>query len=163
MTSRPELLTPSQKIAMDDLTRDGVARLAASGMRGAGRGGLAVLADAQGRQRARFYDTNQGRADNAAGVLHNAGQQARANASRIESATGANLANIHTGTAGANAAGITSAAAQAGGALQQAGQDQGNMWSASGDIAGQLLGSISALSNEDSKKLKSYPTLSGQV
>lgn len=152
MTSRPDILTDSDRLLLEDINRDVTAGLAASGMRGAGRGGQAVRADALRRARAQIFDRNQARADLAAASLNQQGEQAAANA-----------ANINTGTAGANASDIVRVGGAVGNAYGQQGLNTGNAWTSSANLAAQTLGAIAAYGADDSKKLKSYPVLSGQV
>lgn len=152
MTSRPELLNPSQQIALEDLSRDVAANLAHSGMRGAGRGGQAVLADTQRRARAGFYDQNQQRADLASRDLAAQGESAATNA-----------ANIETGTSGAQASDIVRSGAAIGQGYGAMGENRAGAILGSANLAGQTLGAIAALSNRDGKNLKDYPTLAYQV
>jgi hypothetical protein len=152
MTSRPEMLTPGQQIALEDATRDVTAGIAASGMRGAGRGGQALIADAQRRIRADAYGQNQARADLASRDLAAQGESAATNA-----------ANIETGASGASASDIIRTGAAIGGAQGAMGENTGNAIVGSANLAGQTLGAIAALSNRDGKNLKSYPTLAYQV
>lgn len=152
MTSRPELLNDSQKIGLEDLTRDVTANLATSGMRGAGRGGQAVLADAQRRFRAGAFDQNQQRADLASRDLAAEGERARANA-----------ANIETGTSGAIAADTLNSGAAIGGGYADMGATNAGAILGSANLAGQTLGALSALRNSETKSRKDYPTLAYQV
>lgn len=145
MTSRPELLTESQRIGLEDLSRDVTANLAASGMRGAGRGGQAVLADAQRRFRADAFDRNQQRADLASRDLAAQGESAATNA-----------ANIETGAAGAQAADIARFGSAIGAGYGARGENMGNFYASAGDVAGQTLGAIAALSNREAKDRKTY-------
>jgi hypothetical protein len=152
MTDRPDLLTDSDRIALDDLTRDVTAGLAASGRRGSGRGGQAVLADATRRFRADAFDRSRARSDQAAATLASQGEHASTNA-----------ANIETGTSGAVASDILNTGRAVGQGYAGMGENTGNAIVGSANLAGQTLGAIAALSNRDGKNLKSYPTLAYQV
>lgn len=65
----PSQLTPSQRRGMEDYQRGAQARLAASGLRGAGRAGVASINEGAAGYLARAYDDNQRRADSAARAL----------------------------------------------------------------------------------------------
>lgn len=75
----PNQLTRSQRYMMDDYTRDAVATLAASGLRGAGRAGVAAVNDGRGRLMADLFNQNQSRSDAAAGTLGTQGYNATSN------------------------------------------------------------------------------------
>lgn len=150
MMDRPELLTESDRIALEDLNRDVTAGLAASGMRGAGRGGQAVLADAQRRFRADAFDRNRARSDRAAGILAGQGEHAATNA-----------ANIETGTSGAVASDILNTGQSVGAGYGTMGLNRGAAILGSADLAGQTLGAIAALSGREAKDRKEYPSTLG--
>lgn len=99
MGRNPADLTPSQKIAIDDTMRQTKQGLAAGGLRGAGRAGVAVLGDVMNRATSRAFDTNQGRSDRAAATLEGRGAQARGNLAQIEQQRGVSKAGSATGTA----------------------------------------------------------------
>lgn len=84
----PNMLTPTQRTRLDDATRDANARLAASGLRGAGRAQAAVIQDTQGRLRGSFFDENQRRADAATSTLAAQGVNATNNLAAIDRSTG---------------------------------------------------------------------------
>lgn len=79
----PSMLSPEQQRAMDDYRRGAASRLAASGLRGAGRAGVAAVNEGDAKLRASMFDTNQRRGDAANSDLmrygyQGAGQQAQA-------------------------------------------------------------------------------------
>lgn len=69
MSTNPDALTPAQRRMVEQYNRDSVARLAASGLRGSGRGGVAAVNEGDAALKAQLYDINQNRADQAAGRL----------------------------------------------------------------------------------------------
>lgn len=72
----PNQLTAEQQITFNDTTRDLLQNLAASGLRGAGRAGVAAVGDAQGRLRANLTAQNLARRDDAARLLADKGYNA---------------------------------------------------------------------------------------
>lgn len=90
-------LTPMQQIGLEDLNRTGENNLSVSGMRGAGYGGQAVLADQDRRYLANAYDTNRARSDAAAGTLNNQGFSATQGTANADLGTGSNIAGINVG------------------------------------------------------------------
>lgn len=76
MASDPSVMTPAQTRELEQYHRDALARLAASGLRGAGRGGVAAVNEGDAALRAGFYGQNQSRADAAANTLGQRGFQA---------------------------------------------------------------------------------------
>lgn len=66
MAIDPNQLTPEQRILYDNAKRDAMATLASSGMRGAGRGGVASVVEGMNSLEADLYAQNQARADKAA-------------------------------------------------------------------------------------------------
>lgn len=72
----PNEYTPSQQNLIRDTRDDFQANLAASGLRGAGRAGVAVMNEGMGDLKARLFDQNQGRMDEAARVLNTQGYNA---------------------------------------------------------------------------------------
>lgn len=73
MATNPEQLTPSQLRMVEDYRRNAIARVAASGLRGSGRGGIAAVNEGDAALAADLYDINQRRADSAATALSNYG------------------------------------------------------------------------------------------
>lgn len=141
MTSRPEVLTPGQQIQLEDLQRRTLNNLSVAGMRGAGRGGQSVLADATRRYMADAYGQNQARSDQAASDL----------AARGERARGVGV-NVETGTTSGIAADINASKgdrtnlANAGAGLIQ---DKGAANAANWNLLGNTVGAISQIANQD--------------
>ena len=100
----PSKMTPSQQRAMEQFTRQAVANQAASGLRGAGRAGLAALNEGQGGLRAQFYDQNQARAQAAISALNQQGYGATSKVAEAEKNLGTQQADLRfkTGTNAAN-------------------------------------------------------------
>ncbi len=73
MNTDPSRLTPSQQLALENYRRDAIARLAKSGLRGAGRAGVAAVNQGDATLNAQFYDQNQRRSDAAAQTLNSQG------------------------------------------------------------------------------------------
>lgn len=97
----PSKLTPDQVRVMDDLSRDLMANLSASGLRGAGRAGIAAVNEGRADMGAKLYAINQERADKAAANLNTTGYNANSSiAGRID-ALNRTLADLKykTGTA----------------------------------------------------------------
>jgi len=84
----PNVMTASQRIQLDDAQRNTNARLASSGLRGAGRAQAAVVNDLNHRMGATFADQNQRRADAATNTLSGQGQVATGQVSTIDQNTG---------------------------------------------------------------------------
>jgi hypothetical protein len=134
MTSRPEVMTPGQKLMLEDATRRQLNNNSVAGMRGAGHGGAAVLADLTRRIMADSYDSNQARSDQAASELAARGERARA--------TGA---NIETGTSGAIASDRLSSANNAADLIGA----QGQVGLANANLIGNTIGAIAQIANQD--------------
>lgn len=148
-------LTPGQQIGQNDLNRTIQASLASSGLRGAGRAGVAAGLDQNRRFIASAHDANdadargemrraQGVADTSrsglAGVYSGAGTNKANTEIGVGTQIGNNLSNTGTAVAGLTA---NSGAARAG-AANASGQYYGNAILASGNLAGQGLGSVFA-------------------
>lgn len=67
--SDPSQLDPSQRRAFQAIKDENMATLAASGLRGAGRGGVAAVSEGTAAAMAEFERMNRARADNAASIL----------------------------------------------------------------------------------------------
>lgn len=76
LVADPNTLTASQTRALDEYRNDAGARLAASGLRGAGRAGVAAVNEGEAAMKAAFADQNQNRADSAAAALSSRGYDA---------------------------------------------------------------------------------------
>lgn len=127
-------LTTQQQLGRDDLMRSGTATLAASGLRGAGRAGIAALTDADNR-----YVANARAANDATDLT------ARQTAQQTQNAARTGLANVQAsaGTAKANTA--IGAGTQIGGSYQNQGYSTGGMQVANGNLYSDALGQISAI------------------
>lgn len=79
MNQDPRQMTGNQQRMIDDFQRDSVAGLAASGLRGSGRAGVAAVNEGRAKLMADLYDQNQRRSDSAASTLGNQGFQATGN------------------------------------------------------------------------------------
>lgn len=83
----PGMLSPEQKIAMDDIIRGGQTSIAASpGLRGSGRAQSRIIQDTIGRTRAGFQAENQAKLD-----------RAREAIGQVRAGEGRDVANIETG------------------------------------------------------------------
>lgn len=139
---QPEgMMTEAQRIGLEDLTRQTRNNLAVSGLRGAGRAGQAVLADAQRRYTADAEAVNRARRDAAAAALHGTGFSAAAGRANAEMGTGSNVAQT-----------ITGAGNSIGNALAQIGQEQAAARIGSGNIWGETIGAISGAITDFAKR-----------
>jgi hypothetical protein len=100
MATNPESLTPSQRRMVEDYRRDAIARVAASGLRGSGRGGIAAVNEGDAALKAQFFDSNQGRADSAASSLAQYGYGSSGNVANNRVSTANNLADLRYKTGG---------------------------------------------------------------
>jgi hypothetical protein len=151
----PGTLSPEQQRAMDDYRRGAASRLAASGLRGAGRAGVASVNEGDAKLRASMFDANQRRGDAANSDLlrygyQGAGQQASAlgqlfGSNAVLSATDAQLVG---NTAMDKSKTDAAAQGSAGSALVAAQQANGQSW---GSTLGSL-GSVMASEMKDRNK-----------
>lgn len=163
-------LTPQQEIGREDMLRSGRNLLAASGMRGTGRGGVTALLDSDRRFVADAQATNQNRADQARSGLASVRAEAPARAGQAQIQQGRDIAATETGTgqmlgqslsqqgrfaaqgqqqAGGFAAQGQQAAGQAAGqAASNIGTIQANQTTASGNLWGQAMGSLGAVASD---------------
>lgn len=110
----PNRLTPGQEIQLSDRQRDWNARLAKSGLRGAGRTTAAVFNDVTNRARAQMLDANAARRSAAAGTLAGTAINADSAAAGLANSGGQDAARImmSSGDTAANAvrsSGVTDA------------------------------------------------------
>lgn len=143
----PGRLSPAQQIAEQDLLRNTTSALAASGLRGAGRAGQAVLADADRRFLAGAYDTNQQRQDVAYGRAADNLQRIQAERDRqdaiaqqiggTQADTGRQIANVETGAGNQSGAALQTAANAGAQQVAAAGRAQGAGVSTAGNLTGQ--------------------------
>lgn len=96
----PNKLTPAQRLQMKDLQRQFVGNLASSGLRGAGRAGVAATNDAIARQAARSFDANQARSDAATTKLNEMGFSSTGKVADNRYATGKNISDTGFNLAG---------------------------------------------------------------
>lgn len=125
LASNPNELTPEQRYLVQDYLREAQANLAASGLRGAGRAGVAAINDGLGRTRAQLFKQNQDRRDAAAIALNNQGYSANTNIANTLNNLKRSISDLQykTGTTKAgNAFDVNSAVAKAAYGL---GQDVG--------------------------------------
>lgn len=103
MNADPRQMTGNQQRMIDDFQRDSVATLAASGLRGSGRAGVAAVNEGRAKLLADLYDQNQKRADSAASTLNSQGFQATGNVANNVQGLADSLADLRykTGTAAA--------------------------------------------------------------
>lgn len=147
----PSRLTPEQQRAMDDYRRGAASRLAASGLRGAGRAGVAAVNEGDAKLRASMFDANQRRGDAATSDLLRYGYQgAGQQASALGNLYGSNAtlsaldAQLVGNTAMDKAKADASAQGAAGSALVAAQQANGSAW-------GQTMGSLGSVIAADMK------------
>lgn len=84
----PNTMTPEQEIALEDYDRNAAATLAASGLRGAGRAGVAAILDGRQRLKAGFIKQNQDRSDRARETIGSQGFTATGNVANNNSKVG---------------------------------------------------------------------------
>ena len=155
VSADPNQLTPSQQLAMKDYREGAASRLAASGLRGAGRAGVAAVNEGDAKLRAQMYDTNQRRGDAATTELarygyNAAGSQATAlnNFFSNNATLSATNAQLTGNTAMDKAKADAAAQGAAGSALVGAQQANGQAW---GETLGGL-GSVIASELKDRNK-----------
>ncbi|KAA5605421.1 hypothetical protein F1188_10995 [Roseospira marina] len=107
--SDPGALTPSQQRLVEDTRADMRARLAASGLRGAGRAGVATFNDGDAALAARLHDQNQDRIDRATETLGRYGYGATGSVADATQTAALTNANTLLRTAGQQADAITAA------------------------------------------------------
>lgn len=138
----PYNFTPSQQILLDDTANDVRASLAASGLRGAGRSGVAVFNDVMNRQRARLHEENQARSDNALSTLTNIGTTGIRDVAGLQAGQGSNIAATETGV-GTGVAG----------SLSRGGSTSANILSGSGDVVGSSLSRAGATTADAARRV----------
>lgn len=146
ITTRPDLMTDSQRIGLEDLTRRNLNNQKAQGLSGSGRAGAAVLADSTRRYLAGAKDVNQQRSDSAADYFARRGESARTSG-----------ANIETGVTGAMATDANSLGAN----LYAATNDSAAPNLANAQLIGSTLGAISGIVRSDRNydKYKAVPAV----
>lgn len=126
----PNVLTPSQKLALDDVRRESSNRLAVSGLRGAGRATTSALRKVEADFVGNAVDQNRRRADTAAGSLAGQGYSAATRAAAIDADTGRAV----------------------GQEFGDSGDTVANMETASGDSQARVLGAIGSIFASDAKE-----------
>lgn len=90
-------LTAAQQIGRDDLQRNALAVLSASGLRGAGRAGVATVMDADRRYVANAVDQNDNRRIAAAQAARTSADNARSGLASVRAQEGGSIANTEIG------------------------------------------------------------------
>lgn len=140
MAQDPGQLTPEQLTARDNMRRDVNARLSASGLRGAGRAGVAAANRADLEFSDNAFTTNQRRADTAATGLAGDYNAATRSLADLDRATASSIGNI------------SSRAVERGGTIDaNAGLANANQW---GSAMG-MIGSI--IADEKKGRQSNYP------
>lgn len=141
VTQSPYDFTPMQRIKLDDTGRQIRTRLAGSGLRGAGRAGVAVYNDGMQRAEAGMIESNLSRRDSAARTLGSnftAGKTSQANLSADE---GRQIANTEIGVG-----------SQQAGRVAEAGNISGQEAVAQGRLVGGTIGEIGSIIADDEKQ-----------
>jgi len=159
MTSDPSRLNPSQKIMLDDLIRKTKNSLAASSLRGAGRAGQAVLADATGRMLGGFYDTNQRRSDEIARMFSQRGAQTRNTLASQAISKGQGLAELLTRLGGQTADLQYGTGRDVAELTRDIGMGKAGAALATGNLLGNSLGALTSSINRDYDRYKDPSTL----
>lgn len=151
--SNPYTLTPQQQTAREGVVRDANARLAASGLRGAGRAGVATVNKALGDFDNSAYSANRSRADSATSALFGANQSAENNIAATDRQTGSTRANMLAGAAtAANQASQNSGAYEAN-ATRETGQTSANAGTADANLWGSAIGALTNVIASNQKQL----------
>lgn len=137
----PDMLTPAQEIAREDLHREMNAQLAASGLRGAGRSGVAAFFDADRRFLADAMDRNQDRSD-----------QARRGLAGIFADQGRSIANTEIGAGSQLGSSFQSEGRAGAGAANDAAAYQAQAGLANARLYGSAIGSIGSLIADERKR-----------
>ena len=160
-------LTPQQQTGEADMLRTAGATLASSGLRGAGRAGVAAVMDQDRRYQEEARANNdadtRGEMRRAAGVSNNArsglaGVEAQAGGAKANTEvgignqlassfnnTGSVASNLTSATGSALAGGVTSAGAATAGAVDSAGQTSASSDLATAKLTGSTLGSLGSI------------------
>lgn len=165
--SNPYTLTPQQQTARDATMRSAGANLAASGLRGAGRSGQAILNKAGQDFDNSAWASNRTRADSAGNQLFGTNVAAEDSIAATDRSTGATGANLLSGegTAAMTAAGNTgnfaaNAAANTGSETaaltRDTGQTTANAGLADANVWGSAIGALSSIINGDIKGRNVY-------
>ena len=136
-------LTPAQQIALEDQTRDDNATLAASGLRGAGRAGVAAVMDSRRRFTADALDDNRSRSDAALSALAN-----------IRAQEGGAIASTEIGAGNQIGSTFTTAAQSGARGVRDAGMVGAQSQLASGRLTGEALGSLGSIIADEVKGIR---------
>ena len=136
-------LTPAQRIALDDQTSEDNATLAASGLRGAGRAGVAAVMDNRRRFTADALDENRRRSDAALSALAN-----------IRAQEGGAIASTEIGAGNQIGSTFTTAAQSGAGGVRDAGLVGAQSQLASGRLTGEALGSLGSIIADEIKGIR---------
>jgi hypothetical protein len=151
--SDPYQLTPQQQSARADTLRDASNNLAASGLRGAGRSGVAVLNKAMTDFDNNAYTSNRNRADAANSQLYGENVNANNNIAATDRQTGSARANMLAGQGTAAMQSAQNTGTFAANAAQNTGQTAGNADTADASQWGSAIGAIGSIIANNQKNL----------
>lgn len=154
----PFSMTPEQRLSMEDTSRRINTQLATGGLRGAGRAGAAVHADAMRRKEAGFVGENQRRGDAATGTLANQGFQATNTVAGYGVNAGKARADQALGAAKARAGGITDSAKAYANAEDTSGSVEAGADLASARARGAAIGGIGSIIAGENKAFNTRPS-----
>jgi hypothetical protein len=165
LTPRPVMLpthrglTSNQQIAREDLRRDGQAALAASGLRGAGRGGVGVLLDADRRFVASAADANDREVRGEMRRAQGSADDAVSGLARVYAQEGGSIANTEIGAGNQMAQSLASdGRAQAAG-MSNAGLMQGQAAAANAGLWGDAIGGLGSVVARAAKRYETAGSL----
>lgn len=158
-------LSPAQRIALDDLTADANAYVAASGLRGAGRAGVSAVLD----QRRRFIADaleaenaqRRARSDAARSALANVTAQGLTNIGTARINEGRDIAGTETGTGQQIGQTYEQGADASARSTADIGQIRANSQLATGQLWGSTLGTIGSIIADETKR-DAYERFSGR-
>lgn len=151
LTERPVMLpthrglTRTQEIAREDLLRQGRSTLATSGLRGAGRAGVAALMDTDRRFLAGAADRNDADRLTAHRTARVSADNARSGLAQIRAQEGGSIANTEIGQGNRMADNIQQAGTVTANATQQAGQQQANAGLANAALWNDAIGTLGSV------------------
>lgn len=151
LTERPVVLpthrglTASQRIAREDLLRQGRSTLATSGLRGAGRAGVASLMDADRRFLAAATDRDDADRLAAHRTARVSADNARSGLAQVRAQEGGSIANTEIGQGNRMADSIQQAGQVTANATQQAGNFQANAGLANAGLYSDALGTLGSV------------------
>lgn len=151
--SNPYSLTPQQATAREGVIRDANARLAASGMRGAGRAGVATVNKAAQDFDNSAWASNRARADSATNTMFGANQSAQNNVASTDRQTGATRANMLAGAGTAANQASQNSGTYAANATTNTGQTEANSGIADANLWGGAIGALTNVIAQNQKNL----------